>query len=179
MTDPLTGLGNLQALARRFTRDAPAVAAVWIDVDGMLWFNDAEGHEAGDAALATIGRALRAECEARGLEGYRVAGEEFVVVGGALRPALSLDEARAVADRIVAVVPSLDLRFTGPRRPANHRDLLTVSALVFRADARLALERHQVCAELAYAIFAAGQAAGTRYARRGELPQAPPPIPAR
>jgi diguanylate cyclase (GGDEF)-like protein len=165
--DPLTGLGDLTALRLRFTRDAPAVIAVWIDVDGLIWFNDSEGHEAGDAALAAIGRWLLAECEASGLEGYRVAGEEFVLVRPASRPELSLVEASAIADRVVSQSATLDLRFTGPRSPANDRELLTVSALVFRADARLALERKAVCEELALAIFAAGEAARTKYGRRG------------
>jgi diguanylate cyclase (GGDEF)-like protein len=161
----VTGVGDLEALARRFPPDAPAVTAIWVDVDGLIWFNDSEGHDAGDAALATIARWLVAESAALGLEVYRVAGDEFVLVGRDLAVA----DATAIADRLVDHSPSLDLRFTGPRFAANDRDRLTVSALVFRADARLALDRRAVCSELAGAIYEAGLAAGRKYQRRGSL----------
>src|SRR5688572_12116645 len=144
-TDPLTGLGSPSALGLRFTPSVRAEIAIWIDVDGLIWFNDSEGHVAGDAALAAFGRMLLAECAASALEGYRVAGDEFVLVRPAAGPELSLAEANDIADRIVSRSASLDLRFTGPKYAANNRELLTVSALVFRADARLALERKVVC----------------------------------
>lgn len=165
--DPLTGLQDLTALARRFTPDAAAATAIWIDVDGLIWFNDSEGHQAGDAALAAIGRWLLDECARSGLEGYRVAGDELVLLRPAAEAPLSAAEAAAIADRLVAHAPSLGLRFTGPRHAANDRDLLTVSALVFVADQRLAQDRRTVCNELAEAIYAAGLATGTRYQRRG------------
>jgi GGDEF domain-containing protein len=167
-TDPLTGLGNLSALGLRFPPGIRAQIAIWIDVDGLIWFNDSEGQVAGDAALAAIGRPLLAECAAHALEGYRVAGDELVLVRPAVGPELSLAEANEIADRIVSRSATLDLRFTGPKYAANHRELLMVSALVFRADARLALKREAVCAELAHTIFEAGKAAQTRYGRRGQ-----------
>lgn len=167
-TDPLTGLGDLRALSARFPPGVRAELAIWVDVDGLIWFNDSEGHAAGDAALAAIGQLLRGECTASTLEGYRVAGDELVLVRPALGPELSLAEANEIADRVVATSAALDLRFTGPRHAANDRDLLTVSALVFRADARLALERRAVCDELAGAIHAAGVATQRRYQRRGQ-----------
>lgn len=169
-TDPLTGLGDLAALARRLPPGAPAVTAIWIDVDGLLWFNDSEGFEAGDAALAAIGRMLAAECAASGLDGFRVAGDEAVLT----RAALTVDEAETIADRVVARSAALGLRFTGPRYAANDRELLTVSALVFRADASLVTDRAGVLSELAHAIYDAGQVAGVKYQRRGPPLVAPP-----
>jgi diguanylate cyclase (GGDEF)-like protein len=158
-TDALTGFGDLEALRARFVAGAPAAVAIWIDIDGLIWFNDSEGHEAGDAAIAKIAAMVRAES---GLEGFRVGGDEFVLVG----PALTSEAANAIADRIVARAPTLDLRFSVKYR-ANNRDVLTVSALVFHADHRLALEREKVRDELAQAIYDAGLATNTKYARRG------------
>jgi GGDEF domain-containing protein len=167
--DPLTGLQDLTALARRFAPEVAPTIAVWVDVDGLIWFNDSEGHEAGDAALAAIGRWLLDACASSGLEGYRVAGDELVLVRPATKAPLSAAEAAAIADRLVTQSPSLGLRFTGARHAANDRDLLTVSALVFLADERLARDRRTVCGELADVIYAAGLAAGLRYQRRGSL----------
>ncbi|MBL8381426.1 MAG: diguanylate cyclase [Burkholderiales bacterium] len=84
--DPLTGLHNRryleESLSRelaRSARDGQPLAVFMLDVDHFKRYNDAHGHDAGDAALRELGRELR-KC-ARGSDIVcRYGGEEFVVV---------------------------------------------------------------------------------------------------
>ena len=94
--DPLTGLGNRVAfteeLGRRLGDGAP-VALVACDIDHFKAINDRDGHLAGDEALRTVARELRAGLR-RGDVGFRLGGDEFcVLLDGA-------DDAAAVATSI-------------------------------------------------------------------------------
>ena len=78
--DSLTGLLNRQAFyadIRSNTEDITALVS--LDMNGLKAINDSEGHAAGDEALSTLAlcfmRALK-----RGQSGYRVGGDEFVIV---------------------------------------------------------------------------------------------------
>jgi diguanylate cyclase (GGDEF)-like protein len=109
-TDALTGLGNrrrfdaaLEAAWRRAERQAAPISLVMIDADRFKAFNDAHGHQAGDAALVAI-----AQCIANGPRHAvditaRYGGEEFAI----LLPNHTLDGALAVAEAIRASVLSL------------------------------------------------------------------------
>jgi diguanylate cyclase (GGDEF)-like protein len=164
--DPLTGAGNLEALRRRFPDDASPVMALWVDVDGLIWFNDSEGHARGDEALATVAAWLTNHAKPLALQVFRVGGDEFVLAPAPGDTAFTDDAAAALADRLVDEAPSLELRFTGPRQPENDRDVLTVSVVVFRADASLATARDVVRSTLATRVYEAGVAAGRRFGRR-------------
>lgn len=76
-TDWLTGLGNRRALERRLTR---GLGREWglalLDLDGLKQINDREGHMAGDRLLVGLARAL----QGKGLEAYRIGGDEFAVL---------------------------------------------------------------------------------------------------
>jgi diguanylate cyclase (GGDEF)-like protein len=83
-TDALTELGNRraliaaldQALAR--AEQAP-VALVLFDLDGFKQYNDAFGHQAGDALLRRLGERLLARFD--GAAGtYRMGGDEFCLL---------------------------------------------------------------------------------------------------
>jgi diguanylate cyclase (GGDEF)-like protein len=102
LVDPLTGLATrsrmqdegaqLLALSRR---TGTPLTAVVLDVDGLKRVNDVQGHAAGDAALAEVGRAVRehlrrADCA------FRWGGDEFVL----LLPGSSARDARLVVERI-------------------------------------------------------------------------------
>ncbi len=109
-TDGLTGLYNrrkfdevLSSEWRRSQRSAGPLALLMIDADSFKAFNDAHGHQAGDAALASI-----AECIANGAKrasdlSARYGGEEFAV----LLPGESTEGACRVAEEIRASVLSL------------------------------------------------------------------------
>src|SRR5262249_26075718 len=87
LADPLTGLGNRRALERELARsmlrsrrlDHP-LALLYMDVDDLKRVNDRFGHAAGDATLRAVGSAVR-QCSREGTDsGYRVGGDEFVLI---------------------------------------------------------------------------------------------------
>ena len=86
-TDALTGLANRRSIddaLRRFwidwTERRHAFAAVLVDVDFFKRFNDAHGHQAGDACLVRVARTLNQVLEGRpGFVG-RYGGEEFIAL---------------------------------------------------------------------------------------------------
>lgn len=121
-TDMLTGLGNRRQFdveARRLWNDgrSPGLGMALIDVDHFKSFNDAAGHEAGDACLREVARAigcaLREEDRAS-----RHGGEEFVV----LLPCTGREEMAAVGERLRASVQAL-----GMPHPGQHGKPVTVS----------------------------------------------------
>ena len=78
--DSLTGLLNRQAFYADISRNPEEITAVLaIDMNGLKIINDSEGHAAGDEALTTLAlcfsRALKS-----GQSGYRIGGDEFVIV---------------------------------------------------------------------------------------------------
>jgi diguanylate cyclase (GGDEF)-like protein len=104
--DVLTGLPNrrvfMAALRRRAGSGAGAhgpVAVAIIDLDHFKAFNDAHGHDAGDRLLEATAEAWAGAIRDRDLLA-RIGGEEFglIVEGG-------VDDARAVAERLIAIVP--------------------------------------------------------------------------
>ena len=109
-TDGLTGLCNrrkfdevLSGEWRRAQRSADPLALLMIDADSFKAYNDAHGHQAGDAALTSI-----AACIANGTKrvsdlSARYGGEEFAV----LLPGETIEGACQVAERIRDSVLSL------------------------------------------------------------------------
>ena len=115
-TDGLTGLCNRrkfdETLSREWSRSqrsATPISLLMIDADSFKAYNDAYGHQAGDAALTSI-----AECIANGARrasdlGARYGGEEFAV----LLPGESIDGATGIAEEIRASVLSLRVQQQG------------------------------------------------------------------
>src|SRR5499426_2466900 len=102
LSDPLTGLGNRRALERELARtmlrsrrlDHP-LSLLYLDVDDLKLVNDRFGHAAGDETLRALAHAAR-QCSRDGADsGYRVGGDEFVLIVLADR-----DGAERVAQRI-------------------------------------------------------------------------------
>ncbi len=96
-TDALTGLSNRRALDARLTEELARAARygtplslLAIDVDGLKAINDRAGHQAGDAALRAVGRALRASCRRTDLAA-RTGGDEFAVLAPMTRAAEALE----------------------------------------------------------------------------------------
>jgi diguanylate cyclase (GGDEF)-like protein len=85
LTDKLTGVGNRAAFDQRLaeevyrsTRYRSTVSLLMIDVDRFKDFNDSYGHQAGDAALQAVAKALRCTRPSDFLARY--GGEEFAVL---------------------------------------------------------------------------------------------------
>ncbi|HUR51336.1 MAG TPA: GGDEF domain-containing protein [Mycobacteriales bacterium] len=102
LTDPLSGLATrarmeeeAQLLVAMSLREGTPLAAVVLDVDGLKRLNDEQGHAAGDAAIAEVGRAVRAHAR-RTDRAFRWGGDEFVL----LMPSTTEHGARLVVERI-------------------------------------------------------------------------------
>lgn len=117
MRDALTGLHNRRSLLERLEPDTPGSRALlFVDIDEFKAVNDDLGHDAGDRVIIEVARRLVLSSRADDLV-VRLGGDEFVVLCEAPGP----DEARAIADRIVAAVA----------RPINLGDgVTTVTASV-------------------------------------------------
>jgi diguanylate cyclase (GGDEF)-like protein len=97
-SDPLTGLRHQGPFGERLATSRPGhTAMLAIDIDGFKAINDTYGHQAGDAALVDLARALSGALRT-GDELFRVGGDEFAVVVDVQR----LEEATGVAERLVA-----------------------------------------------------------------------------
>lgn len=81
-TDPLTGLGNRQALTDNLTevfeKRRPYVFALF-DLDGFKAYNDSFGHATGDSLLCKMAANLTATVEPDGYA-YRLGGDEFCIL---------------------------------------------------------------------------------------------------
>ncbi|MEW5821501.1 MAG: GGDEF domain-containing protein [Cyanobacteriota bacterium] len=107
-TDEMTGLYNFRYFqdvlekefekASRFNHD---LSFIILDVDFFKFYNDTNGHQAGDQVLKTIAKVVKNSCRDKDIPA-RYGGEEFVVV----LPGTPLDAAVKVAERIRSAVES-------------------------------------------------------------------------
>jgi diguanylate cyclase (GGDEF)-like protein len=100
--DPLTGLGNRRALDEalaRWERDPGAcenLCLVLFDIDHFKLFNDAAGHQAGDACLVRLAGIIEGALRDSADQAFRFGGEEFLAT---LR-ATDLSSGLVVAERM-------------------------------------------------------------------------------
>lgn len=106
--DALTGLGNrrafdeaLQREGDRASRYNTPLSLILADLDNFKTINDRHGHPAGDEILRAVSAALASSTRSPD-ECFRWGGDEFAVV----LPQTPYDEARRVAARIRAAIPS-------------------------------------------------------------------------
>jgi diguanylate cyclase (GGDEF)-like protein len=143
--DPLTGVFNRRAIMERLrqawqaaTASAEPLAVLFLDIDHFKQINDSHGHAAGDACLAAVVEAIRAELGEADRVG-RYGGEEFLIIlrGNSARTALRVAErivARAAAlrvpagDNLIALTVSIGVA-------ARDASVPSVDALVEHADA--------------------------------------------
>ncbi len=114
--DALTGLGNrrllneaLPGIHGRFVREGTLYSIALLDIDNFKEYNDAHGHQAGDALLTELGWAIAARLR-RGDHAYRYGGEEFLIVF----PNATLDKARLGAERIRTCLASVATHRAAP-----------------------------------------------------------------
>ncbi|RQS67697.1 sensor domain-containing diguanylate cyclase [Burkholderia sp. Bp8963] len=112
-TDGLTGLDNRRMLDdtlerewRRAARSQHVLSLLFIDVDHFKRYNDTQGHQAGDDALAAVGRCI-AGCLRRPADyAARYGGEEFVVI----LPDVGPEGAAAIAETIRVSIQDLGIK---------------------------------------------------------------------
>jgi diguanylate cyclase (GGDEF)-like protein len=146
-TDALTGLGNRKLFdlvlgrARQLaTLGRTTVALVLIDADGLKGINDGFGHQAGDAALVGLARALVRTFMRQGDALCRIGGDEFAVI----LPNTDMETAVRLTRRFGATLGEWshpDARITGALEASCGVAVLleaeTVETWVARADAAL------------------------------------------
>jgi diguanylate cyclase (GGDEF)-like protein len=115
MQDALTGLGNRrcfdEALAAAWSHaeiEQTPLALLIFDIDYFKRFNDAYGHQAGDACLRAVGAAVSA-CVREGDTAVRYGGEEFALI----MPGTTGSAAEAAAERVRRVVQKLAIPHPG------------------------------------------------------------------
>ncbi|MGI4940511.1 MAG: sensor domain-containing diguanylate cyclase [Janthinobacterium lividum] len=125
LLDGLTGISNrrgfdlaLEREHRRAVREDTELALLMIDVDCFKAFNDAHGHQAGDACLQAIATCLSQQMQRPADLSARYGGEEFAM----LLPGTGLDGARFLTERILAAVRDLSIV-----RHAKEAEVVTVS----------------------------------------------------
>jgi diguanylate cyclase (GGDEF)-like protein len=79
LLDQLTGVGNRRRAEQMLAGLRPGDGVVMLDLDHFKSVNDTDGHAAGDAVLAALGRYLRSHLR-EGDQVARYGGEEFLVV---------------------------------------------------------------------------------------------------
>jgi diguanylate cyclase (GGDEF)-like protein len=139
-TDALTGLWNhgaFQADLREWCAQGRRFALALLDLDRFKALNDREGHQAGDALLREVGRALSGTLR-DGDRAYRYGGDEFaVIVAGA-----DVRDAGVTLARLVAAIDAAaPLAGTGVTASGGiacwPTEASTPGDLVERADERL------------------------------------------
>jgi diguanylate cyclase (GGDEF)-like protein len=165
LTDGLTGVANrrcfdetLDSEWRRCQRAGLSLAVILADIDHFKPYNDAYGHQAGDACLAAVAQGLK-DCVHRPTDLVaRYGGEEFVAVlapetaaGAQAVAGIMIDRVRALAiphahsSCATTVTLSLGVAVVTPTAGSS------AAALVAAADARLyqakAAGRNRCCGD--------------------------------
>jgi diguanylate cyclase (GGDEF)-like protein len=118
ITDPLTGLHNRRYLEARLSEELnrskryeTPMSFMMIDLDDFKFYNDRNGHQAGDRALEITAQCLRSTLRKADVAA-RYGGEEFSI----LLPQASLHEAGMIADRLRRTI--MNTRFPhGEKQP--------------------------------------------------------------
>jgi diguanylate cyclase (GGDEF)-like protein len=152
-TDALTGCVNrtrfmdaMGAELRRTRRTGSPLALLMLDLDGFKQINDEDGHLAGDAALAVVGRRLKELLRVSDVR-CRYGGDEFLV----LLPDTPLKGALHVAEVLRREIEELAIRAKGSGQvvtasvgvaPASPGEIDPVYCIQ-RADRALYAAKHQ------------------------------------
>ena len=110
--DELTGIWNrhfldwqLPAVCRRNVARQTPIAFFMVDIDSFKLYNDAYGHQRGDACLAQVAQALKRLLQTDGEYIIRYGGEEFLIVAEAMQR----KQAQTRAEELCAAVRALQI----------------------------------------------------------------------
>jgi diguanylate cyclase (GGDEF)-like protein len=165
--DPLTGLGNRRSLEETLgaLHDEVAVgedlSVVLLDIDHFKAYNDALGHQAGDACLMRVAAVLRHELRLGLDEAFRFGGEEFLL----LLRRTDLAGAIVAAERIRRAIEA-----AGVQHPEARSGVVTAS---FGAAATLIgaqIEMSELISNADAALYAAKRAGRNQVWPKPALP---------
>jgi diguanylate cyclase (GGDEF)-like protein len=156
--DPLTNLFNRRYMEETFqrelsraARDHVEIGVMQIDIDYFKEFNDAHGHDVGDALLRAFADLLFAHFRDSDVP-CRYGGEEFTLI----LIDSSLDETEARARELQRSV--LDLRLDlGPGRPSPSPPTLSIGVAAYPAHGESAETLIRAADQALYAAKAAGR----------------------
>jgi diguanylate cyclase (GGDEF)-like protein/PAS domain S-box-containing protein len=175
--DPLTGLLNRRSLERELGRHAARVrrygatgAVMMLDLDHFKYFNDTQGHRAGDELIVRIGQALRGRLRDSDVVA-RLGGDEFALLlyGG------DEQESQIVADALLEIVrdEALPVLYESTGLiGAGRRVTASIGIARFEDGERMTAEETLDNADLA--MYQAKEAGGNRSARYRSGPHARP-----
>ena len=142
--DPLTGLWNRrwfmdmsQSQIQRARLDRQDYSLVMLDVDHFKRFNDAYGHDAGDAVLKQLAELLT-KISTGNIFACRLGGEEFAVICYAM----DRSDAALIFERLRQDLTALEISYDGKKLPpitmsggiAMLREAEDINELLRRAD---------------------------------------------
>jgi diguanylate cyclase (GGDEF)-like protein/PAS domain S-box-containing protein len=167
--DPLTGLLNGRRLERELGSHAARVrrygatgAVLMLDLDHFKYFNDRQGHRAGDELIVRIGQALRSRLRDSDVVA-RLGGDEFAL----LLPGGDEEETKSVAEALLELVRDEALSILEEPLPgligAGRRVSASIGIARFEDGERMTAEEIMVNADLA--MYEAKNAGGDRWAR--------------
>jgi diguanylate cyclase (GGDEF)-like protein len=117
--DPLTGLFNRRYLEASFEREVKRsdrqgrpIGVIMLDLDHFKHFNDANGHDDGDAFLRELGNLLGTSVRADDIA-CRFGGEEFILV----LPEAPLEATRRRAEELREAIARLRVQHRGRQLP--------------------------------------------------------------
>ena len=170
--DGLTGVANRRSFDEvlvaewlRGTRDVKPLSLVLLDVDHFKRYNDAFGHQGGDACLKTIASALTVSCHRSADLVARYGGEEFA----AILPGTTVSGALTVAERIRADIAALKL----PHPGNDNVGCVSISLGVATVVPDRTLEMGELVEAADRALYAAKRAGRNRAVHAEEIDERP------
>jgi diguanylate cyclase (GGDEF)-like protein/PAS domain S-box-containing protein len=160
--DHLTGLLNRRSLERelanhvaRVKRNGAIGAVLMIDLDNFKYYNDTQGHGAGDQLIIRIGHALRSRLRETDVL-VRLGGDEFAL----LLPTEERDGAKVVAQDLLDLIRT---EAPAPIHGEARRITASIGIAYFSDGERLTGEEIMVNADLA--MYEAKENGRNRYAQ--------------
>ncbi|MEM8514178.1 diguanylate cyclase (GGDEF)-like protein [Massilia sp. MP_M2] len=170
--DGLTGIANrrqfdvtlVRELRRAQRADAP-LSLLMFDIDTFKVYNDHFGHQEGDACLIRVAQEIAGILKRPADLAARYGGEEFA----AILPDTTLEQARAMAERIRAHIAALNL----PQAPDAHDRHVTLSVGVAAFDRAGLNDEATLIAAADRALYAAKDGGRNRVVVDGDAGSSP------
>lgn len=143
VTDPLTQLGNRQALNQHLAREInmaerheQPLSLIMLDIDWFKSINDQYGHLMGDKVIKKVAELLRQQCRDCDLS-FRYGGEEFCII----LQQTSLQGGLCIADRIREAIALEHFEHGSPNKGFNITASFGISQLNIGESAEALMQR--------------------------------------